>query len=103
MRLAELLSETTFGVDLTQLSLASVCTVLTSFTGVPQMSVMYEHKAFVMCGHVNSYAGAILYYASLFTNVSSCSDVHVSTALSEAESDVTFCIDVIPLCSNIFV
>ena len=54
MRLAELLREATFGVDLTPLSLASVCTVLTSFTGV-----------FVMCGHVNSYAGAILYYASL--------------------------------------
>ena len=79
MRLAELLREATFGVDLTPLSLASVCTVLTSFTGV-----------FVMCGHVNSYAGAKLYYASLFTYVSSCSDVHVSTVLSEAESDVTF-------------
>ena len=35
----------------------------------------------VLCGHVNSYAGAILYYARLFTIVSSCSDVHVSTVL----------------------
>ena len=57
----------------------------------------------VLCGHVNSYAGAIFYYARLLTNVSSCSDVHVSTVLGEAESDLTFCIDLIPLClTNLF-
>ena len=102
MRFVELLSEATFGVDLTQLSLASVCTVLTSFIGVPLMSVcgakLCINITHVLCGHVNSYAGAILYYARRFTNVSSFSNVHVSTVLSEAEIDVTFCTDETPLC-----